>query len=293
MREWQLKKIDPFGEKTKVFHPENRTERHYVTPQNFMGLKLPIYMHFCVNSIWTDSIYVARKKSSLFEMEMVCSGNLNFMQNKKKYVVEPGDIFLVHKGSDHAFGTGPAGFACKRGMSISGDALEPILAYLGLLDIDIIRLNNPMVFTGFVKKAIALFEQRPPGFLLKLSSLAFEVLITLANEVKAQSSVKEIQNAINFMHQHILDMVTLDQVADAVCISTSYLCRLFQKNTGKTPMEYYRGLKLEYARQSLATTRRQTKEISQRLGYDDPAYFSRLFKKETGLSPREFRKNHS
>lgn len=289
----QLNSKDSFGEKTKVIHGEDRREWQWGIPGDHMGFKLPIYISFCGNSLWDDGVGIIREKSLIFSIEMVTAGNIRFIQDKKEYLVNPGELFFLQKGSNHTYHTGSAGFAHKRFISILGDILETVLTNLGLQNIDVLHLHDPFTFIGFVKKAGVLFEQRPPDFLLRLSELAFSVVLYLGNELKGNRYPAAIQTAIDFLHHNVTRSITLNDVSTAACMSIPHLGRLFLKSTGKTPMEYYCDLKIEYARQLVTGTTARGNEIARRLGFDDAAYFSRLFKKHTGLSPREFRKKHT
>lgn len=65
---------------------------------------------------------------------------------------------------------------------------------------------------------------------------------------------------------------------------------LFKKETGKTPLDYLIEKRIESAKNLLETEHNNytVKEISYRVGFEDPYYFSRVFKKSTGKSPTEW-----
>ena len=48
-------------------------------------------------------------------------------------------------------------------------------------------------------------------------------------------------------------------------------------------------LRINKAKELLATSNLKTFEISEAVGIHDPAYFSVLFKKNTGMSPKAYR----
>jgi two-component system response regulator YesN len=71
--------------------------------------------------------------------------------------------------------------------------------------------------------------------------------------------------------------------------SPPIMINYFKEYTGKTVVEYLRGIKLDYASDLLLNTRLTSLEIAGRLGYDSLSHFSRIFKLYTGLSPGKFR----
>lgn len=76
-------------------------------------------------------------------------------------------------------------------------------------------------------------------------------------------------------------------IAD-IPLNSDYFRKLFQRQIGKTPLQFLTEKRIDYARQLLRTkkiSRLSIKEIAWRSGFSDFYYFSRVFKKKTGRSP--------
>jgi AraC-like DNA-binding protein len=86
------------------------------------------------------------------------------------------------------------------------------------------------------------------------------------------------------------EFTDVKSMAEFFGYSEKYLIRIFKKNTGKSPMQYFIDKKVMRAEELLSDTTLSVKEIAEKLNYDY-YYFLRLFKKRTGISPTKFRKS--
>ncbi|MFD2117976.1 response regulator [Paenibacillus yanchengensis] len=102
---------------------------------------------------------------------------------------------------------------------------------------------------------------------------------------------KEIAHAIQYIERNYDEDLSLQQVADHVSLSFSYLSNLFKKELQITFVEYLNNFRIERAKELLTGTPLKTYEIAQKVGFSpESTYFSKVFKKTTGLSPNEFRR---
>ena len=86
--------------------------------------------------------------------------------------------------------------------------------------------------------------------------------------------------------------VTLASLAEAFHYNETYLCKVIQKNIGKSFNAIVRSLKMARAQEYLTNTHLKVFEIAQLIGYDSVDHFSRTFSKVYGTSPQEYRKEH-
>lgn len=87
-----------------------------------------------------------------------------------------------------------------------------------------------------------------------------------------------------------VEKLSTEELALSVCLSESRLRALFKMDTGLTPTQYLKKIKMEKAREMAETTRLKIGEIMTLLGFDDPSHFKRDFKSEHGLSLIECRR---
>jgi transcriptional regulator GlxA family with amidase domain len=69
--------------------------------------------------------------------------------------------------------------------------------------------------------------------------------------------------------------------------------RRFIKATGNTPIEYLQRVKIESAKKSFETTRKNINEVMYEVGYSDVKAFRETFRKITGMSPLEYKHKYN
>jgi transcriptional regulator GlxA family with amidase domain len=100
---------------------------------------------------------------------------------------------------------------------------------------------------------------------------------------------ERVRRAMLLMEQNITDPMPIADIAARLQLSTRQLERLFLGITGTGPAEFYRSLRLRYARWLLDNTSRQVTDIALDAGFSDCAHFSRQFKAAHGFAPSERR----
>ncbi|MDR2388456.1 MAG: response regulator [Tannerellaceae bacterium] len=99
-----------------------------------------------------------------------------------------------------------------------------------------------------------------------------------------------MQEIADYVRRHI-DDESLSPIAIAgfMNISKATLYRRLKELTGKTPSEFVRAIRLEYASKLLTKTKLTVSEVMYRCGFANKSYFYREFQKLYGTSPKDYR----
>ncbi|MDI3320203.1 GlxA family transcriptional regulator [Pinibacter soli] len=102
-----------------------------------------------------------------------------------------------------------------------------------------------------------------------------------------------VKKAQEFIENNFQERITVDQLASNLALGRRSLERRFKKATCNTVTEYIQRVKVEAAKKSFETSRKNIQEVMYDVGYSDIKAFRTVFKKTTGLSPLEYRNKYN
>ena len=102
-----------------------------------------------------------------------------------------------------------------------------------------------------------------------------------------------VKRAQVFIENNFQKKITVDELASMLALSRRNLERRFKRATSNTTVEYIQRVKIEAAKRSLETSKKNVNEVMYGVGYTDTKAFRDLFKKITGLTPVEYRNKYN
>jgi len=99
-----------------------------------------------------------------------------------------------------------------------------------------------------------------------------------------------IREAIRLFETHVEDPLRIPDVAAAVSMSGRHFERLFKRETGQSPLRYYRHLRLAKARQRVLYSNDHLREIALSVGYVTLARMAQHYQELFGVSPKDERR---
>ncbi len=98
-----------------------------------------------------------------------------------------------------------------------------------------------------------------------------------------------IQNAINYIEDHLLEEIDYEEVAKQSYSSSYHFQRVFGILCGYTVGEYIRNRRLTLAGMELQTEKAKVIDVALKYGYDSPDSFAKAFQRFHGITPKEAR----
>lgn len=98
-----------------------------------------------------------------------------------------------------------------------------------------------------------------------------------------------VHRAKEYIQNHYREKLYLEDIADHVGISPSYLSRLFKQETGVRLQDYINEERVYRASNLLLYSDLTLSEISQYVHFPNQSYFGKIFKQYKNMTPKEYR----
>lgn len=141
------------------------------------------------------------------------------------------------------------------------------------------------------------YETPAPGREFTLEYLIGALLLCLSRQTTELSPLQEhdrgrehLARFSQLLEEHYTEHRPLDFYADGLGITTAHLNAICRRLADCSALELVHQRLLLEAKRNLVYTTFTVNQISDTLGFSEPAYFTRFFKRNTGLAPTHFRR---
>lgn len=111
---------------------------------------------------------------------------------------------------------------------------------------------------------------------------------------RSDTNSRHISLCKEYIYSHIKERITIEDLADELGVSASYLSRLFKKETGDSVSIYIRRQKMEIAKNLLQYSEYSMIDIANRLSFSSQSHFTQQFREFVGMTPKKYRDlNHT
>jgi len=104
---------------------------------------------------------------------------------------------------------------------------------------------------------------------------------------------EDVKKAQKFIETNFHERITIDKLSDRFAVGRRSFERRFKKATNNTVTEYIQRVKIEAAKKSFETSRKNIYEVMFDVGYSDTKAFRGTFKKITGMTPIDYRNKYN
>jgi transcriptional regulator GlxA family with amidase domain len=129
------------------------------------------------------------------------------------------------------------------------------------------------------------------GFMIDIDRVSQSPFIMFKGQKEHED--EPVKKAQDYIEMNFENKITVDDLADRFAIGRRSLERRFKKATCNTVVEYIQRVKIEAAKRSFETSRKNISEVMYDVGYTDTKAFRDVFKKITGLTPIEYRNKYN
>ena len=241
-----------------------------------------------------------------YEIFYLKTGNCIYSVNNVLYHLTAGDIFIVAPGDSHS--TKYEGLVpCERTVvyclpEVLPDYYWESHSYIqGKLSRSgkVILMKDGRASMEALLDTMLQENNIPDEFSYEFLQLQMMTLlltirrngIFVYEQLKENTSIStDIEAALRYIAQNFALPLTLNDVAESINLTPTYLSRKFRRVTGVTFKEYVNFIRIRQASQMLLTTDDSVTKIATNCGFNSSNYFKDCFRRVNGVSPRTFRK---
>ncbi|MFT4106305.1 MAG: AraC family transcriptional regulator [Lacrimispora sp.] len=243
-----------------------------------------------------------------YEFYFSPGGGSTFLIGDKSYRAQPGDLFMINQNEKHQ--------AIQTDSSVSQEILAIFIDPSYLENISTDQTDLTYCFTHRPRQfshRLSLTPDQQRRFTYYLNRLGaeggfgqdvedrsvFSQLMVFLTKLTADAASGEefekhspysnpkVADIITYIHYNIDSQLSIGEIASHFYLSTSYLCRLFKKDTGTTINSYITSRRIELA-QTLLSGGYSVNEVYSMCGFNDYSNFFKAFTKKVGISPRKY-----
>lgn len=127
-------------------------------------------------------------------------------------------------------------------------------------------------------------------FVRSITNLMKPVIADKPEQCKEKTKSDIVGAASRYIRKNVHEKFCLDTLADAIYVSKYYLVKLFKKEMGVTPNQYYIQIRMQLVKKEIIKYRKEV-DLAMELNFNDQSHLCNLFKKQMGISLQDYKKS--
>lgn len=126
-------------------------------------------------------------------------------------------------------------------------------------------------------------------YLIRQSIQKSKAPVRLHGQEKLYGIRGDFAKIVLYIQEHMEEQITLETLANIMCLEKTHFLKKFKKEFGTTPIKYLNDLRLQKAKELLQFSDMNVTQIALAVGFQSIHYFSRTFSANVGITPGAFR----
>jgi len=289
----------------------DRMQRPHVFRIQLVGLSKETVQRNGLYTVSPDCLISDIKKTDLIIVPAMHGDQKKAIELNKDFI--PWIIDQYHNGAELASFCIGSFFLAATGLLkgkkcathwAEANAFRAMFPDVNLVDDKIMTAEDGIYTSGgaysFLNLLIYLIEKNAGREMAILIAKAFMIDIDRVSQSpfiifagQKEHDDEAIKKAQEFIEKNYEEKITIEQLTSMLALSRRNLERRFKKATSNTVTEYMQRVKIEAAKKSFESSRKNINEVMYEVGYSDTKAFRTTFKKITGLSPVEYRRKYN
>lgn len=230
------------------------------------------------------------------EIFAVCSGELEFHIDNRKWHLTPGNFMIVNSNEVHSVDSPLPNETIV--LQIPLKLFEDYFTGEQFIWFSHEPGRRDERFMELIRELYGTYGRKACGYDLKMKSLFYQIMYLLVKDyrlmevddasVRKNKNLNKLSAITSYMKENYTGDLSLDEVARVFDYSPNYLSRMFRKYAGLTFKSYVQSIRLGYAVKDLDSGRYSITEVAMRNGFSGSRALARAFQKKYGMLPSEY-----
>ena len=230
------------------------------------------------------------------EIFAVCSGELEFHIDNRKWHLTSGNFMIVNSNEVHSVDSPLPNETIV--LQIPLKLFEDYFTGEQFIWFSHEPGRRDERFMELIRELYGTYGRKACGYDLKMKSLFYQIMYLLVKDyrlmevddasVRKNKNLNKLSAITSYMKENYTGDLSLDEVARVFDYSPNYLSRMFRKYAGLTFKSYVQSIRLGYAVKDLDSGRYSITEVALRNGFSGSRALARAFQKKYGMLPSEY-----
>lgn len=233
-----------------------------------------------------------------FSFGVTLAGRQDFFSLGEFHKSHPGNVITLNPGDVHDGHSGGETTLHYKMLYVHPDQLLPMLKSVGLKQAEDYRVRDTVAQDPVLQRHILnlyhLVETADTSNLAYSSALyEFARYLALKEGVESERSPRRkdpmLERVRDYLHAHVHEEVSLDELSSVVPMSKYHLLRCFRDYFGLTPHQYWLNYRINCVRRALGQGM-SLADVVFAYGFNDLSHLNRRFKPAFGMTPHQFQR---
>ena len=232
------------------------------------------------------------------ELHYIVQGGGDFRLGQQSIHVSEGDLLIANRNEFHSGYSTQVPYMGYVIIFDMGD-LSQELAKKNYVFQPVIRGDG--VIHDLIQRIFAEAKGQESGYKQLCKALVTELFVYLCrnyvtemmperDSAKRKKDLERLNAVLGYIEANYNQRITVEQLADMVCLSEDRFGHLFREGVGQPPLQYINAMRLRKALNMLKTNQYTVTEVADAVGFRDYNHFGRLFRKRYGVTPYEIKR---
>ncbi|SDG19963.1 helix-turn-helix transcriptional regulator [Pseudomonas abietaniphila] len=236
----------------------------------------------------------SRHSHDVFSIGAITSGFSTYLHEKTDQRISTGTVVWMNPGDVHA--CNPIDDQLWSYIMLYVDAqwlgrVQQACGINGFRPIPGISSSDPTLFSALLDLHQTLIDPALDALEKHEAAIVFFTLMQQrpgGADVPLKKVNAKVERAAQYINQHFLRAIRLEEICQVANLSEAYLIRAFEQHYHMTPHAYLINRRIQHAQAQLREGA-PIADIAQQNGFSDQAHFQRVFKKHLAATPGQYR----